>query len=116
MIELAREFDLHPNQIKQCRDRGVRDCPEGRAGADHRCNDPARIDRRADAEERFFVRRARQSGAAAERKKMIDPTSVQLRFDFAAFSMHLPLNGRGQITERKWFWQESRVWNPSLSF
>ena len=58
LIELAQDFDVHPNQIKQWRDQllegatgGVRGSPEDRAGTDRRCEDPACEDRRAGAGE-----------------------------------------------------------------
>ena len=84
LIELAQEFDLHRNQIKQSRDQlldaatGVfRGGRQGSALACHRCEDPVRQDWRVDAGERLFIRGARQGGSVAERKKMIDPTFVE---------------------------------------
>ena len=79
LIELAQDFDVHPNQIKQWRDQLLEgatgvfgDGPKAEAGTGDRREDPACEDRRADAGERFFVRRARQGGSVAERKTMID--------------------------------------------
>ena len=79
LAELAQQFDVHPNQITTwkaqlleggCRGVRFRDtagCGPGGGGR----QDAPRQDRRADAQQRFFVRRAQQS-RPAERKAMID--------------------------------------------
>ena len=79
LAQLAEQFDVHPNQITSWKAQ-----LEGGAadvfgpGGGKRAAQPARRrevaaceDRRADAGERFFGRRARQ-GRFAERKAMID--------------------------------------------
>ena len=57
LVELAQNFDLHPNQIAVARsasgrgDGRVWRGPEGRSRSEGRCEDPAREDRGADAGE-----------------------------------------------------------------
>jgi len=82
LIELAQDFDVHPNQIKQWRDQLL----EGVTGV---FGDASKADLvpvidvktlhakigELALENDFFVRRARQGGPAAERKKMIDPSA-----------------------------------------
>ena len=78
LAQLAEQFDVHPNQItawKAQLESGAADVfgPGGgtTAAAGDRREVAARQDRRADAGERFFRRRAHQGGIA-ERKAMID--------------------------------------------
>ena len=85
LIELAQDFDVLSNRqsnlsasepdqavarpvASRC-DRGVWGRPEGSLGAGDRCEDSACEDRRADAGEWFFVRRARQAGLLPSAKK-----------------------------------------------
>jgi transposase-like protein len=79
LVQLAEQFDIHPNQISSWKDqlleggrRGV--CDElQRQAVDPRGRHQgaAREDRRTSAGERFFRKCARQGGVA-ERKAMID--------------------------------------------
>ena len=78
IAQLAEHFDVHPNQIatwkSQLEASASEDFRTGRRDTGHangRCEVAARQDRRADAGERFFRRRAHQGGMA-ERKAMID--------------------------------------------
>src|SRR4051794_29828340 len=79
LAELAQQFDLHPQPDHGLEGsapgggcRGVRFGAEvGTGHARRRCEDVACQDRRADAHQRFFIRRAQQS-RPAERKAMID--------------------------------------------
>ena len=78
LAELAQQFDVHPNQITHGKAQllegaaGVFGQEKGEAGcAGGGLEGAAREDRRVDAGERFFSRRAHQ-GRHAERKAMID--------------------------------------------
>ena len=79
LAQLAEQFDVHPNQITSWKAQlegsaaaCVRSRERQRNGpAGGRREVAARQDRRADAGERFFRRRAHQGGIA-ERKAMID--------------------------------------------
>ncbi|MEC7299868.1 MULTISPECIES: IS3 family transposase [unclassified Sulfitobacter] len=79
LVELAQDFDLHPNQIKQWRDQ-LLEGATGVFGEAPKGDAEPRIDVKTlhakigelTLENGFFVRRARQGGSAAERKKMID--------------------------------------------
>jgi hypothetical protein len=79
LVDLAQQFDVHPNQITQWRSQlfeggrrrvRVRGEVQGRGACDRR-EDLACEARGAGAGERFFVRRTRQGGPS-ERKAMID--------------------------------------------
>ena len=79
LAQLAEQFDVHPNQITTWKAQ-LEGGAAGRVrfrrrhGAGRACGRrevAARQDRRADAGERFFRRRAHQGGIA-ERKAMID--------------------------------------------
>ncbi|MCE8531757.1 IS3 family transposase, partial [Ruegeria pomeroyi] len=82
LIELAQDFDVHPNQIKQWRDQ-LLEGATGVFGEAPKSDPEATIDVETlhakigelTLENGFFVRRARQGGSVAERKKMIDPTA-----------------------------------------
>ncbi|MBK8438334.1 MAG: IS3 family transposase [Rhodobacter sp.] len=82
LIELAQDFDLHPNQIKQWRDQ-LLEGATGVFGDGPKAEPEPVIDVKTlhakigelTLENGFFVRRARQGGSAAERKKMIDRTA-----------------------------------------
>lgn len=41
LIELAQDFDVHPNRIKQWRDRTIRGSVEGRSRSNDQSDDPA---------------------------------------------------------------------------
>ena len=78
LAQLAEQFDVHPNQITpwkaQLEGGAAGVFGLGEHGASHACDRrevAACQDRRADAGERFFRRRAHQGGIA-ERKAMID--------------------------------------------
>ncbi|WP_237763562.1 IS3 family transposase [Falsirhodobacter sp. alg1] len=81
LIELAQDFDVHPNQIKQWRDQLL----EGATGvfgeAAKAVPEPAIDVKTLHAKigelalENDFLRRARKGGSVAERKKMIDPAA-----------------------------------------
>ncbi|MCE8530523.1 IS3 family transposase [Ruegeria pomeroyi] len=82
LIELAQDFDVHPNQIKQWRDQ-LLEGTTGVFGEAPKSDPETTIDVETlhakigelTLENGFFVRRARQGGSVAERKKMIDPTA-----------------------------------------
>jgi len=75
MSELAQQFDLHPNQIKQWKDqslenvqgafRGRHETGDPRAGG---CEGTARENRSTHTGKRFFRGCARQGRSVAERK------------------------------------------------
>ena len=78
LAELAEQFDVHANQITSWRTQLLEGAAEvfggdGKAEAPPPIDvkDTPRQDRRVDAHERFFIRRAHQGGIA-ERKTMID--------------------------------------------
>ena len=78
LVELAQQFDVHPNQITQWKAQlfegaaGVFGKDKNEAAASSvDLQELARKDRRVDAGERFFRGRAHQGGIA-ERKAMID--------------------------------------------
>nr|WP_323772525.1 IS3 family transposase [Antarctobacter sp.] len=81
LVELAQDFDLHPNQIKQWRDQLL-------VGATGVFGETAKADPEPKVDvktlhakigeltlEKDFLQRARQGGTVAERKKMIDRTA-----------------------------------------
>ncbi|PKP85781.1 MAG: IS3 family transposase [Alphaproteobacteria bacterium HGW-Alphaproteobacteria-2] len=81
MIELSQEFDVHANQIKQWRDQ-LLEGATGVFGEAPKAEPEPTIDvKTLHAKigeltlENDFLRRARQGGSVAERKKMIDPTA-----------------------------------------
>ncbi|MBD8065931.1 IS3 family transposase [Devosia sp. PTR5] len=82
LIELGQDFDVHPNQIKQWRDQ-LLEGATGVFGEAPKAEPEPIIDVKTlhakigelTLENGFFVGRARQSGSAAERKKMIDPSA-----------------------------------------
>nr|WP_234992341.1 IS3 family transposase [Roseisalinus antarcticus] len=81
LIELAQDFDVHPNQIKQWRDQ-LLEGATGVFGEASKAEPEPVIDvKTLHAKigeltlENDFLRRARQGGSAAERKKMIDRTA-----------------------------------------
>ncbi|MDA0675088.1 MAG: IS3 family transposase [Proteobacteria bacterium] len=81
LIELAQDFDIHPNQIKQWRDQLLQGAT-GVFGDGSKAEPEPVIDvKTLHAKigeltlENDFLRRARQGGSVAERKKMIDPTA-----------------------------------------
>lgn len=82
LIELAQDFDVHPNQIKQWRDQ-LLEGATGVFGEAAKAEPEPTIDVKTlhakigelTLENDFFARRARQGGSVAERKKMIDPSA-----------------------------------------
>ncbi|WP_323041500.1 IS3 family transposase [Gemmobacter sp.] len=81
LIELAQDFDVHPNQIKQWRDQ-LLEGATGVFGEAPKAEPEPTIDvKTLHAKigeltlENDFLRRAREGGSVAERKKMIDPTA-----------------------------------------
>lgn len=82
LIELAQDFDVHPNQIKQWRDH-LLEGATGVFGDGPKAEPEPMIDVKTlhakigelTLENDLFVRCARQGGSAAERKKMIDPAA-----------------------------------------
>ena len=82
LIELAQDFDVHPNQIKQWRDQ-LLDGATGVFGEAPKTDPEPAIDVKTlhakigelTLENDFFVRGARQGGSVAERKTMIDATA-----------------------------------------
>ena len=104
LIDLAQEFDVHPNQIKQWRDQ-LLEAATDVFGEPAKAELEPSIDVKtlhADIgelklENDFFVRGARQGGSVAERKKMIDPKSdfvgaLTLRGFIAPWVLNGPIN------------------------
>ncbi|WP_439155033.1 IS3 family transposase [Yoonia sp.] len=81
LIELAQDFDVHPNQIKQWRDQLLEGATEVFGEAPKATSEPVIDVKTLHAKigeltlENDFLRRARQGGSVVERKKMIDPTA-----------------------------------------
>ncbi|MFG6543421.1 IS3 family transposase [Sulfitobacter sp. M22298] len=82
LIELAQDFDVHPNQIKQWRDQLLEGATgvfgDGLKAVPEPVVDVKTLHAKIGEltlENDFLFRRARQGGSAAERKKMIDRTA-----------------------------------------